>query len=87
VIKLGRQNHGKTIKLKMEFFTKKIDKTEIGLNVVETRGIIKALENKQRGIKPTKPEFFNKWSELQSAILKTFKRVGVKVSKRWEHEP
>lgn len=85
--KRGRPSKGKQIKLELHFFTKDIDESEKGLNFVETRGIVRVLENKQRNIKKTKKEhFFNRWRDIQKAILKSFNEAGIKVSKKWEHE-
>ncbi|MBI4452760.1 hypothetical protein HY637_04990 [Candidatus Woesearchaeota archaeon] len=84
--KRGRPSEGKQIMLEIHFFTNKIDDDEKNLNVVETCGIVKVLENHQRGIKTTKEHFFNNWKEIQDAILRSFSEAGIQISKRYQNE-
>lgn len=74
--KLGRPDEGKMIKLAVHFHTDKIPNNE-NKKLAQMNGKVFAMANRQRGIRPTKPESFNNLRELPQAIINTLNKAGI----------
>ena len=74
--KLGRPDEGKMIKLAVHFHTDKISNNE-NKKIAQMNGKVFAMANRQRGIRPTKPENFNNLKELPKAIINTINKAGI----------
>lgn len=74
--KLGRLDEGKMIKLSVHFHTDKILNNE-NKKIAQMNGKVFAMANRQRGIRPTKPENFNNLRELPKAITNTLNKAGI----------
>lgn len=74
--KLGRPDGGKMIKLAVHFHTDKIPNNE-NKKIAQINGKVFAMANRQRGIRPTKPESFNNLRELPQAIINTLNKAGI----------
>lgn len=74
--KLGRPDTGKMIKIAVHFHTDKLLNNE-NKKIAQMNGKVFALANRQRGVRPTKPENFNNLKELPKAIINTLNKAGI----------